>query len=430
MNIEELSSKYFNDISVNNFKDFKTKTPDGNIIEGIICKKANVFLGSMVITKITLKSGESFETEQFIHAMPKIHYYDDKHDMFIDGQTIYPVYEKLDGTCLILFGLYKDGEVLEVVPKTRGVPVADPNIIDMYKEIDDSNIQEFFKQFKDFNPTLIFELYGAMNQHHIFYPNTRIDISLIGGSMEGTLVDWYDMNIFSKQFDFKRPKHLFNLVYYNGTWKIRYLKSLFYHYLSLDCEKIDEFLKKEYDTQQEVISELENVITRVNRKFSEKHNREYIEGVVIDSYNKSGNHLMYLKVKSLKLKERLQKDNGVPRKFIKKEIQKYFDEYGSKVKDIYKKDENHFVEYVNRNLQEEFDVTLIERKRTQSRIKDVFLDILEEKEPSKELKDICTDIVKENPDKNASELMRVFAEKYPEKKRHSQKVFCIFNEMV
>ena len=46
-------------------------------------------------------------------------------------------YEKLDGSCLILYGLYDDqGNLLEVVPKTRGVPVADKHIVEMYNEIE------------------------------------------------------------------------------------------------------------------------------------------------------------------------------------------------------------------------------------------------------------------------------------------------------
>ena len=49
----------------------------GNTIEGLVCRKPNEYLGSLIITHVTEKSGKSYDTEQFVHAFPKIHYWDD-----------------------------------------------------------------------------------------------------------------------------------------------------------------------------------------------------------------------------------------------------------------------------------------------------------------------------------------------------------------
>ena len=431
---EEVAQKFFRDIKPKHLKEFKEETPKGNIIEGFICKKPNHFLGSMLITKITIPEKDvEFETEQFIQAMPKIHYYDSSHTMYSEEEQVFPAYEKLDGSCLILYGLYYNDEVIEIVPKTRGIPVADKHIIEMYNEFDHSNIEGFFEHFKKENPTLLFELYGSLNQHSIFYPRTRIDIRLIGATYEGIFLNWYELGWLEQQYDFYRPFKIFNLHYKDGIWKIRVNRpGIYYHYAFYSCLKDEEhnFLKKEYPTQYDAIQGLKTLVTRMNKKYFEKHNRQLLEGVVINAYNSTGEHLMYLKVKSADIEEKCRTENGVPRKFILKEVHKYFDEYGSRVRDIYLEDESHYREYVNKNLLEEFDINVVEMKRTQTRIENVFLDMLEAKAPPKGLQDICNELVEKYPDSDVSDLMRLFAQEYPEKKRHARIVYSIFEKLV
>ena len=426
---EEIANTYFNDIKPKHLKEFEEETPKGNIIKGYICRKENRYLGSMFIQEVTLtEENITYEANQFIQAMPKIHYFDNYHEMYQEKQSVYPIYEKLDGSCLILFGLYYNNEVIEVVPKTRGIPVADKHIIEMYNEIDHSNINKFFNDFKEANPTLLFELYGTLNQHFIFYPQTRINIRLIGGSGSGSFLDWYELNYLEKQYDFLRPFKLFNLAYYNGTWKIRIMPGIFYHYLFDGCseEEINEFLKREYPTQYDVIRAVKGVITRINKNYIKKYNRSLLEGGVLNAYNKDGSRFMYIKIKSADIEERSRAENGVPRKFILKEVYKYFDEYGSKAKEIYKEDPNHVISYVNKNLLEEFPSMTVEMKKTQSRITNVFLDVLESKEPPKGLQEICQSLKEEYPDEEISDMMRIFAQRYPEKKRYASIVHNIF----
>lgn len=430
---EYLSEKFFNNIKIKNLKEFTVETPKKNIISGVICKKANRFLGSMVITEMKLKdNNELVELEQFIQAMPKIHYYDYSHEMEVKGQTVYPAYEKLDGSCLILYGLYHNKELIEVVPKTRGLPVADSHIIDMFNEFEHSNIECFFKNWAESNPTLLFELYGALNQHSIFYPKTRIDIRLIGGSSEGSFLDDFELDYLTSQYDFVRPDKIFNIVFYNGTWKIRLLPPGVYAYYLFDGlsdEEINDLISAEYPTQYDVIQAVKGMITTINNNFSKYYNRQLLEGVVLDTYSKN-NHFMYLKVKSADIEEKCRTENGVPRKFILKEVHKYFDEYGSSAKEIYQENDNHVIEYVNRNLLEEFDRSVVEMKRTQLRIKNVFLDMLEAKEPPKGLQDVCSELVEKYPGSEISDLMRIFAQEYPEKKRHARIVYSIFERIV
>lgn len=432
---ERLSKEYFNDTKPKHLKYFEKKeTPEGNFITGFICKKANHFLGSMVITEITLKDGTKIECERFVQAMPKINYYDRYHDMYCGEEVQYSAYEKLDGTCLILFGLYdNDNNLIEIIPKTRGIPIADSHVIELYNEIDHSSIECFFENYSEENVTLLFELYGALNQHSIFYPKTRIDIRLIGAAVDGIFFSDYELEWLYQQYDFKRPDKIFSLVYYNKTWKIRMLPPgiyAYYLYDGLSEEEVDELIHAEYPTQLDVIQGVKERITKINKSYFEKHGRTFIEGVVINSSNSTNNHFMFIKVKSSDIEEKCRTENGVPRRFVLKEVHKYFDEYGSKAKEIYREDPNHVIEYVNRNLSEEFSPEAIKMKRTQSRIKNVFLDLLEAKEPPKGLQEICHKIIEEYPNTEISDLMRIFAQEYPEKKRQASSAYSIFESII
>ena len=67
------------------------------------------------------------------------------------------MYEKLDGTCLILYPL-KDhnGNIIEIIPKTRGRVVADRDFIELLNKIDQTSINEYYSKN---DGILMFELY-------------------------------------------------------------------------------------------------------------------------------------------------------------------------------------------------------------------------------------------------------------------------------
>lgn len=428
---ERYAKEYFNDIKPKYLRHFKSVTPKGYTIEGVICKKPNKFLGSMVIDSISYED-KTYNVEQFVHAMPKIHYYSYKNEMFQDEDyTIYPCYEKLDGSCLILYGLYDDqGNLLEVVPKTRGIPVADKHIIEMYNEIDHSNIQSFFNNFKDMKPVLLFELYGELNMHSIHYPEVRISLALIGMVDNNLLVNHNVLDYLSKQYDFKRPELLFNLKYSNGFWSVMVSPGVHAYYLTKNMTEAQiKGLRVEYPTQFDAINAVKDYLDIINENYAEVHNYSLTEGVCVNTYNSSGEDFMYLKIKPSKIEEKARNQEGIQRKFILKEAQKYFDEYGSQAKEIYKKDEDHAYNYIMENLSEEFSVDLLENKKTKRRVRRVFLDLLEAKEPPKGLQDICQELVEQYPGQGATDYIRLFAQEYPEKKRYARMAFSIFEKL-
>lgn len=429
-NKERYAKEYFNDIKIKYLKAFKSVTPEGFTISGVICKKPNQFLGSMVIDSISFED-KTYDVEQFVHAMPKIHYYSYKNEMCQKEDAIWHCYEKLDGSCLILYGLYDDqGNLLEVVPKTRGVPVADKHIVEMYNEIDHSNIYEFFKHHMDGNPVLLFELYGTLNKHSIYYPEVRISMALIGMANYGMLQDDIFLDYISQQYDFKRPNTLFSLKYNNGFWRIIIHPGIYAHYLTKDMtEPQFEGLRVEYPTQLDAINTIKEYLDIINNSYLKVHDYSLTEGVCVNTYDSTGDNFMYLKIKPSKIEEKARGQEGIPRKFIIKETHKYFDEYGSQAKEIYKKDEDHAYNFVMENLSEEFSKDLLENKRTKKRVRSIFLTMLEAKEPPKGLQEICNELVEQYPNQDAVDYIRLFAQEYPEKKRQARMAFSIFEKL-
>ena len=75
----EFACSYFGDCKPKYLKRFSEKTPEGNFIEGWICKKSNRYLGSLFIDTL---NGEKHE--QFVQSMPKIKYFNDDRDICLD----------------------------------------------------------------------------------------------------------------------------------------------------------------------------------------------------------------------------------------------------------------------------------------------------------------------------------------------------------
>lgn len=424
---ERISEIYFKGIKIKYLKKFRAETPQGNIIEGLICKKPNHHLGSMVIMRINDRC-----LQYFVQAMPKIHYYSHKKKMFEEVDVPYYCSEKLDGSCLILYGLYTpEGELMEVVPKTRGLPVADKHIIELYNEIDHSNVEEFFKHNFNMEPTLMFELYGMMNLHSIQYPEVRISTALLGGTINGDFISWYELEYFARQYDFKLPNRIFSIVMdKQGFWNIYVQPGIYFHYLLKGMTEEQRLsLEMAYPTQYDTVTAVKDYITKINKSYSEVHGKKLLEGVVVNTFSEDTQEPMFMKIKSAEIEEKCRTQEGIPRKFILKEAYKYFDEYGSEAKEIYKKDEYHGYNYIMNGLSEEFDEEALENSKTKRMVKKVFLDVLEAKQPPKGLQEICHAIIEEYPDQEPVDYIRIFADEYPEKKRIASLAYNIFEAL-
>ncbi len=422
---EKFCEKYFeNNVKPKHLRQFEAKTPKGNVIKGYISRKSNKHLGSIVITHITEKSGKSYDTEQFVQSFPKIHYWDRKHQLKDDEESIiYHCQEKLDGTCLIIYALKNDlGETIELIPKTRGKAVADEHVLEMFKLVDKKAIEEFYNDNDHSNDTLMFELYGILNRHEIAHMDTYIDIRLIGAYVDETFLNYIAIKCYGDLENFKTPDTVFTIEKYpyENSFSVKWCG------INYKLRNYEVSTKNTFPTLFDAIQEVKSLLEQLNKKYFEQNSRRVIEGIVINGEHSNGGQ-MYLKVKPRDIELEAKTLDSVPRRFILKEVQKYFDEYGSQVREIYEKDDTHYVKYVKYHLKEEFSYEQIEDPRTRRRIKNVFMEVWDSKIPPKSLQNICDELIRENPDTGVQDLLKIFAKTYPSKKKDSRIVYQILS---
>lgn len=292
---EQFCESFFNNnVEPKYLKDFETITPKGNIISGVICQKTNEFLGSMVITFVKTESNE-FNTLQFVHAMPEVCYYNKDNELYHDSVIkTYYAYEKLDGDCIIMYPLYDNiNQLIEVIPKTRDLPVADEHTLNMLKLIDTTNIDLFFK--KETKCILLFELYGVLNKNNIFYSDCYIDIRLLGVIYKNKLMTDYETDCMALIYDFKRPQKLFECVFYKNHWFFTLVADA--HPFSTYLNDIIGDKPSYYSQQLDMVEGLKKVLMDLNNNFFDKNERLFIEGIVIYGLDANKNPC-FLKVES------------------------------------------------------------------------------------------------------------------------------------
>lgn len=424
---EKYCEKYFeNTVKPKHLRDFEAKTPNGNIIKGYISRKPNKYLGSLIITHITEKNGNSYDTEQFVQAFPKIHYWDRRHQLKQDSQQlIYYCQEKLDGTCLIIYSLNdQNGNSIEIIPKSRLQAVADQRILDMYKLVDKKSIEDFFKNPAHFNDTLIFELYGILNRHDVAHMETYIDIRLIGAYISEEFLNYISITCFSDLDKFKKPDTIYTIEKYpqDNTFSVKW---------NDENQKLKNYKiisENDFPTLYDAIQEVKILLEKINIKYAEYNGRRVIEGIVINGVHFNGTQ-MYLKVKPRDIELEAKQPDSVPRRFVLKEVQKYFDEFGSNVRTLYENDDTHYIKYIKHNLKEEFSYEQIEDPRTYRRIKKVFMEVWDAQLPPVSIQNICEELIRQNPEDSIPELMKKFARNYPSKKNQSRYVYNILSKI-
>lgn len=412
---EEVCEIYFNGLTKPKFLyEFDEITPNGNHITGYINQKPNRYLGSMIILTVNNEP-----VEQFIQSMPKIHYFNNEEDIcegkYSDG---FPCYEKLDGSCLILYPL-KDhnGDTIEIVPKTRGRAVADEHFIELYKKIDTKNIIDYYKQH---DGILIFEMYGILNQHDIIHYDTGIDIRLIGIYENGIFTNH---PIIAEQYNFQLPDKVFTLYNVADSWYLKWSSKKYYNYMPQEFREEDKY----YDTVEEAILGIKHELEELNKKYEKYNNRIATEGVVINTYRKDGSK-KWLKCKPRSIEVKHKTINGIPVRSIKKECYKYFDEYGSDVAEIYKENPNHYKEYLKRMLSEEYNEDII--NRSSNKIEMTFMQVWESKEVPTSIHNICQELFDKYKNEGISHCMRMFAEEYPmKKKKDARLVYSVLEKL-
>jgi hypothetical protein len=164
------------EVSARQWQAFDVVSPGGIPFSGYVCRQESEKLGMLAITQM---AGES--RLEFVYAMPKIHYpYHQDRDGSV--RVVVPVAQnvvdarftlKLDGTAIIFYPLTdKEGNVLEVIPRTRLQPVLTPSRWGDWNALladvlpDRTPVEEAVRAQK---VTLVFELWGYRNPHLVKY---------------------------------------------------------------------------------------------------------------------------------------------------------------------------------------------------------------------------------------------------------------------
>ena len=419
--VRKYSDKYFNGTNKKYFTSFTETTPKGNVIKGLICQNRNRFMGSLLILEVNDES-----VEQYVQSMPKLHYFEHKNTIPMTNSNKMNCYEKLDGSCLIIYPLKnKKGEIIEIVPKTRSRAVADNNFINLYDKVDKKPILDYYQ--KD-DGVLFFELYGVLNQHMILHYDTGIDARLISAydNQINCFVDSIEYFNFCNGYNFKLPDKVFTIQSSksndNEVFIVEFTSIKYNSYLS---EK-----RYTYESVEECIKGLEELLETLNNNYNEVNNRICTEGVVLNymgEYVKGYGFNRMLKVKPPSIKEKHISITGIPKNSIRKEVYKYFDEYGSDAEELYKTNPQHHTEYIERMLSEEYSTDMIQNSK--KKIEDVFINILDSRIVPVSIHEVCSELFEEyGENKDIGYCMRMFAEKYPTKKKDSRLVYHILEK--
>lgn len=388
-------------------RDFDVNTPNGNNIKGIIITKRNRFLGSLKITEV---NGE--KTTQYVQGFPKIHYLDEYHEM--NTKEAYG-FEKIDGSCIGAYPLFnKSGELIEVIYKSRGLPVCDKNLHSMLQLCDILKIEKFFRKLNT-NKVLFFELYGIKNLHDIKYYDTYIDLALIGVYDGSGFVDGQALKNIAHLNDFDTPKLLFEIENKHLILTEEFNKKFRNYYSSgARCLKICNI--------EDAIDKIKEILNEINDNYRKTNNRIVIEGIVLNGYDVSKNQL-YLKVKPKEIEE---KHKGIPKSEIKKEVYKLYDEYD--VRKLYATNPNLIYEMIINGLSEEYSLELINENIKQ--IENTFLQIAKSKEVPNSINNIANELVINYPNEDIIGLMRIFGREYPFYKSESKVMYDVLKHMV
>ena len=361
---------------------FERTTPEGNRVVGYMCLKPNRFYGSLIILKVN-----DGDCKQVIHGMPKLHYFNGHNPLICSPSDSIMIHEKLDGSNLLLYPL-KDanGEVLEVVPKSRNTPVAHNSLIKLWEKIPQKEaIEEYIKNTED---VLIFELFGYENPHEIKY-KASIDIGLLRG-----------YNKCNKPLDNKQIGKIKNKLGITRPWNIGEDKRLTIPFKDYYFGIVD------YLNGLELFD---------------------VEGFVL-----SGTSPEYtfrqLKIKKKEYYEKHKYQEGVPTPIIRKEVYKLFDNDYIECEDL----KEHLEEYINEvsvNLKEEIDERYVEQASTRKNIKNTIIREVGKRSVNKDFKTLLEELYENNKDLELSDLMKKFAEEYPFLKNKSRKAYNVLNRL-
>ena len=174
------------------------------------------------------------------------------------------------------------------------------------------------------------------------------------------------------------------------------------------------------------MDKIQEFLEYLNKTYNDIYGRYATEGVVINCVDSKGNQ-KYIKVKPRDIENKHRSHDGIPRSAIVKEVLKYFDDYGSEVEEIYRKDKNHHTEYLHRMLLEDYAEEFVEKSK--KKIEKVFMQIWDSKQIPESLHNIAQELFDEYANKGITHCMRMFGQKYPMKKKDAKTIYQVLEKL-
>lgn len=401
-----------------NTKPFNETTPNGNNIRGKILLNHGGYHGSLLITRVNDEL-----TLQFIRGFPKIKYYDG--EMPLDEVQDMVAYEKLDGTCIGFYQLKNNnGEVIEIVPKSRQRAVLDEHFREMLKHCPTYLL--YNKRWSPVNPDIIFcEMFGMLNEHTIPHKQTYIDLRLIGASRKKNMLPTDSLEFLSHHFQIPLPRRVATIKPTLKTKGLHGMKVYGYN-INYQSNQFDMGIDTHVHLGQEIMDTLKTELDDRNKLYKESHNTIYYEGVVVQNCYDGYNH--YIKVKPDSFYEAEGKTElKIPVNEIRKEVMKIINENLTDFSREY--DEGKAITIIRECLSEEYDREDVEHNKTTNIIKKElhkYIDSITDKSINR----IVDELLGNSIDYDIKQLMRTFAEEYPLQKHRSGDVYFVLEKRI
>jgi hypothetical protein len=408
---KEMAAEVF-DTSMKNTKGFKMETPEGNEVEGYICKNRKFNMGSLIINKVN-----GIETGQYVQGMPKIGYLD-RYTPLIENPK---VFRKADGSNMVMYPLIVDGECIEVLFKTRNTPRVDKKLMKRtLLAVNDAHYKAVERERKSFT----YEVYGYENPHEVNYKflDIPIKMDLLAVLEQGKslpvskmydIANKYGIEVVGQDLVIAEPDIT------GGTYDA---------HISASCENLyGDFLPKEMlsaPTIEDLYQDMQTFYEKINMAYQES---EKIGGIIAEG---SVWHFGYpenfmLKNKATSVREgHIKQACGIPHHDIRKAMLKAEDD-GVNLEDL-----EATYTYIIGELSEEYPPLMIMEKKTRDKISAIVVRYTRKVELDASLESMAQAVIdKVGKEADPADKMREFSNMFPDYKRLSSKMYQAFTQM-
>jgi hypothetical protein len=363
-----------------------------------------------------------------IHKQGKNKYSSNKRHRYaitIEGNHNYfAPYMLVKNTNIIFYPLRLDGEILEIIPKTRGMPVAESEFLRQSEEISDKNVN--YKKFvKDNNLVLSCEMYGSRNPNEVNYDYWKIELNLDAICV----LDWGLVLPYSKMVSMIKstglPLIMKNFMIENNIavptepFKKRY----------------SEFLPDEitipFVSLQDLYNKLEIYYEAINTKYKEMTKST---GIIVEGscwHAETSKDTRLVKNKAVTVKEtHMRVSAGIPDMMIRHACRRAYEDIGL---EAFKTDKG-FNEMLSQLKEDMPDQLVKDFPKYQAKLRRVYEDFIANMTSVEEIKVIVDKLVEDFKEdynrKNMAPILREFAKKYPHLRPKSTLVFKILTKQV